>query len=92
MLTGNLAIACKSCKNLFMTKILAPRLKFFRAGANLLTELNKDVSKTMRIEIRKTGIDKGIFKYLADWGSGTPVRLFQPCNFKLLRMPQLHTN
>ena len=52
-LAGNFTIAKKSCQNLFMSEVLAPCLELFGGPTDILAELDKGVSKAVRVEIRK---------------------------------------
>jgi len=49
-----------------MAQVLAPCLEPFRAIANLFTEFNKGVSEAVRVEIRQSGRNEGIFEYGTD--------------------------
>ncbi len=65
-LVGNFAVAQKSCQHLFMSEVLAPRLKILRRFANLLTIPDESISETVWVEVRKPGSNKCIAEYGAD--------------------------
>ena len=90
-LVADFTIAKKSCQNLLMSEVLAPCLELFRRLAGFLAELNKGVSKAVRIEIWQICGSEGITKYLAYWCCRAPVSSFQPRGFKLSRRPHLNT-
>ena len=56
-----------------MTEILAPCLELLWCLADLLTESDKGISETVRVEVRQARRNEGITKYCANGGGGTPV-------------------
>ena len=71
-----------------MAEVLAPRFELFGGLANILTELDKGISKTVRVEIRQASTDEGIAEYRAYGRSSAPVGALQPVHLKLARHPQ----
>jgi hypothetical protein len=82
-LVSDLAIAQEGGQDLLMPQVLAPRLELFRSLADLLAELDKGVSETMRVEIREAGTDRGLAKDLPNGRGIAPVLSGQPCRSKL---------
>ena len=85
-LARNFAIAQKGRQNFFMPEVLAPGLELIGGLTDILPELDKGISETMRIEIRQASSDKGFAKYCTNGRGRAPVtsrlRLrFSPYNF-----------
>ena len=76
-LTRNFAITGKGRQNSFMPEVLAPRLELFGGLADILAELNKGISKAMRVEIRQASAVEGFAKDRANGRGTAPVIPFQ---------------
>jgi hypothetical protein len=71
-----------------MPKILVPGFELFGGLTDTLTNLDKGISETMRVEIRQTSIDKGLAEYSTNGRGIAPKFPGQPCHFKLTGNPQ----
>ena len=60
----NLSIVDKGRQDLFVSEVLAPGLELFGRITDILAELNKRISKAVRVEIRKKCMAQGILTRL----------------------------
>jgi hypothetical protein len=87
-LTGNLAVAGKSCQHTFMPHVLAPSFEFFRAFAKVLAEAGQGRTETVWVSVRNTSPLEGVPENCADGSGIAPVRPSQAARLKLMRLTQ----
>jgi len=72
-LIRNFSVVKEGRQSLLVPEVLTPCLELFRGLANLLTKLDKRVSKAVRIEIRKASPGESLAKYLPNRRGGAPM-------------------
>src|ERR1019366_8775682 len=88
--TRNFAVAGKSRQDLFMPEVLAPRLELFRGLTDILAELDKCISKAVRVEVWQASLYKSFPENFTDGRCVAPVLPFQAGRFKFERRPPLN--